>query len=218
MILIGQLKREYYLTNEYDRVIYIDENEFDSVHYYDISSNIIWHNQDKFDYIYKRDRIKERTSNIGFDNMDKDEKDMAIEYCAININSSITYLIERDNLTLNEATLKYYDLRCTDIKNAADACSNRINNPIFIKTILLGLGQVNAEIFLDSIRNFIYDYEKVAFFGTNYGNSREGIMDYIEATGIYENSGLSTYEINQPFTYETLKEELINILVKGKIN
>jgi hypothetical protein len=78
------------------------------------------------------------------------------------------------------------------------------------------LNESDALEFTAAIRGFAQEVREAAHLGSQYGNiDRDGIMDYIEATGSYEGGGLSSFVFENGFTYEDCKTEFKNYIVYG---
>ncbi len=171
-------------------------------------------NGKKFDYHYIRRNMKEFVDSYGFTNLLPDDKEIAIKFCTVDTTTAITYFMS-GGLSLTDSVTKLKVLRSIDISNAAKALSTRASDPAILYIAVKHMSEENASLFGDSIRNFLADLRETAHLGMNYGQTRDGIMDYIEATNAYTNSGLSTFEFETGFTYEQCKNEFINFLIYG---
>jgi len=202
-------------TNKYQ---IINENEFDSNIHIDRTYGLqyIHENKNLANYITIRNMIVNAVNNQGgFNNLKNWEKEIALIYTkSVEINDAIPYLMST-GLSQDEATYKYLQLYSQNVRNAADSFKERARSAEFMTTIIMYIGQDNAEIFIDNVRNFLHDLTESAIIGTQYGNTRNGFMDYLEDTGDYEGTGASTF-FNLPDEqekYETFKTTLKNILL-----
>lgn len=172
-------------------------------------------NQRIYDYHFKRDKLKELTLELGFANLSASDKAIVARYCATDAATLVGYFMSQYGLTAAEATSKYKVFRSTDISEAAKALSSRASNPVVMYISVKYMSEADASAFTDAIRNFITDLKEVAHLGTNYGQARDGIMDYIEATGSYTDAGLKSYSFENGYTYEQCRDEFKNYLVYG---
>lgn len=184
----------YYIINDID---------YDSEKHIDRTNSILYweHNKHLADYCYIRSRIADIVALDGFTNLYNEEKEVCLRYTNSAASIDLIVYLMSKGLSMEEAKFIYLQNRALDIRNAADCFSNRINNPGFTVVVIKyfsaiavnGDGQVNGEIFLDNCRSFLSDLKESAILGTNYGNNRDGFFDYIEDTGSYVGTGLSTF-------------------------
>lgn len=166
------------------------------------------------DYYKTRNELRIQYQTIGWENLTDNEKEISAKYCLFDSTTIITFYISQ-GLSLENAITKYLVRRSIDIDKAAKCCAIRANSK-YIKYISIKyMEEADAATFLDAIRNYIVDYSMSAHLGIQYGDSREGVMDYIEATNAYVGAGLSTYAFRSPYTYGQCRDELINYLVYG---
>lgn len=151
---------------------------------------------------------------VDFSSLNAKEKQYAAKFCIADDNTCVGYYMGL-GYDLTDAMNLHLSNRANDINNAAKSCRYRSESPIVLYSSIKYLTEQDAATFIDAIRTFITDYSTIAHLGLNYGQSREGIMDYIEATNAYLNSGLSVYSIKAPYTYEEFKTELKNYIVYG---
>jgi hypothetical protein len=118
-------------------------------------------------------------------------------------------------ISLQNAQFQYLSNRSLDILESAKCCESYIDSPKFIKTIIYYLPIIDAENFLDDIRELSYKYKIVGHFGIKYGDKTEGLFDFIECYGSYENSGLKNYTLNSGLTLEDFQNDLLDILYYG---
>ena len=201
----------------------IEEANFNSNIHIDRSNSVAyWHIcKELADYSYIRMRIGIVIENLGgFNNLrSDDDKDIALIYTKnIDIADAIIYYMN-NGLTQDEATRKYLDLRSFDISNSAKAYSDRAYSHEVRASILMYLGRSAGEILLDNIRSFREDLKSDSVLGTNYGNSREGLLDFIESTASYEGAGLkSFFDLTNEIElakYTLLLNSLMNLIYWG---
>jgi len=84
---------------------------------------------------------------------------------------------------------------------------------------LLYLGQSEGEILLDNIRTFREDIKSDSVLGTEYGNSREGLLDFINSTASYTDAGLKSFfdlSVSEEHArYTALVNSLMNLIYWG---
>lgn len=204
-------------NNSYNKYIFVTGDSMDP-NYIDITSCYNWDNigLEYFDYVFVRDQIKMFVSAMTFNNLSEIDKEVALTYCASDMTTLITYLMMQ-GYSQQEAIDIYITKRAVDIRNASLSCEKRIKSSEYIKSIISFLPEEYAVQFLDATRNFSIDYQNIALFGTQYGDYRDGIMDYIEGTGSYVGGGLRNYPTYPGLNIENLIILLHNILVKGEI-
>lgn len=164
------------------------------------------------DYHKERNIIIELFTD--FANLNDKEKYYATHFCMVDDTTCVTYYMGLGK-SYEEAMQIHLINRSNDINRAAKSCKYRSESPIVLYLTIKYLTEQDAATFIDAIRTFITDYSTIAHLGLEYGQSREGIMDYVEATNAYLNGGLSVYNIRAPYTYEELKTELKNYIVYG---
>jgi hypothetical protein len=166
------------------------------------------------DYHKERGELKDLATSMGFDNMTEKEKELCAKHCLVDANTLIVYYLGR-GLTMEDAVTKYKVRRSIDISLAAKALSTRASSPVVTYIAVKYLNEADASAFSDAIRNFVSDLRESAHLGLAYGQARDGIMDYIEATGSYLGAGLKSYSFENGFTYEQCRDEFKNYLVYG---
>ena len=168
------------------------------------------------DYCFIRQVLSEQMegSPNPFWSLSDAEKEIIAKYCATDEITLVTYYMMQ-GMSQFEATKAYIYERSVDVRNAADCYYARLTSPSFTASIMLYLGPVQGETFVDAIRNFASDVKDIARVGTNYGNINDGILDYIESTGSYVNGGLKNYTITPGLTLAGLIKELKDIFYHG---
>lgn len=169
----------------------------------------------KYDYHYIRNEMKELVTALGFANLTANEQSIVARYCATDAMTLIGYFMAAFSLSMEEAVSKYKVFRSIDISEAAKALSQRASSPVVMYIAVKYMSEADASAFSDAIRNFITDLKETAHLGLSYGQARDGIMDYIEATGSYVGAGLTSYTFENGFTYEQCRDEFKNYLVYG---
>lgn len=198
----------FILENEFNIDIHIDRTDFPL--YVDQYSHLT-------DYCLARDLVSNGVSiRGGFNSLKSDEeKEVALKYTRnVSDTDAVPYLMSK-GLSLMEATKQYIDLRSIDIRNAADCYKDRLYSPEFTSALIMSLGQAQAETLLETCRDLFNDLSNTAILGTNYGNNRAGIMDWLEGTDVYIGSGLQGFTFDNGITYEETLKQLKDILYYG---
>ena len=142
------------------------------------------------------------------------DKEIAVKFCLTDSTTCLTHYMMQ-GLSLDMAKSKYLYNRSIDINKAAVSCKNRSESSVVLYLAIKYLSESSAVNFLDDIKLHLSNYSSVAHLGLEYGQSKEGIMDYIEATNTYVNGGLSTYTFNIGRTFDECRIEFKNYLVYG---
>lgn len=201
----------------YDNIISFSKNTDEFIFNLDKYSII-----DK-DYVWERDTLKE-IAYTKWDSLNNQSKDILSERCIVGMDTIVSYYMSK-GLSQNDATMKYLNDRIVDVQNAAKCFCDRINNPKLQMYVILFLGEAQASTFNDAVRNFKSDLCSIALLGTQYGDSRDGIMDYIESTGSYTSGGLKSYTMSddmvaaygsQEGALAVLIQILHNLIIKGE--
>lgn len=168
----------------------------------------------QLDYFGERNQIKELVTAKGYENLNDAEKAHAAEYCMLDDATCVDYYMSLGD-DLQTAQTRHLVKRSIHIDNAAKSCRMRSDCPAVKYIAIKHMEEVDAMSFIDAIRNYLEDYSFLAHLGLEYGHSREGIMDYIEATNSYVSAGLSTYNFRTGTSYEACRDEFKNLLVYG---
>lgn len=175
------------------------------------------------DYVWERDTLRQ-IAHTKWDSLNDNSKEIIGIYCAVGMDTLIGYYMSK-GMSQNDATMKYLNNRIEDIKNAAKAYCGRINNNTLQVNIILFLGEAQGSTFNDAVRNFKSDLCSIALLGTQYGDSRDGFMDYVESTGSYTSGGLKSYTMSddmvavygsQDAARQALVKIIHNIIIKGE--
>jgi hypothetical protein len=178
-------------------------------------------NLDKFglnianDYLVIKFEIRDIANTIGWSGLTDSEKDLAIKYY-INpdMSSAINYLMTTKGMTLDEAkgflTQKWH----IHHGNLLNACRERWFYVKIVAVKYLSFG--DAEDLFDTAQQLIYEYTEMGRLGINYGDTNNGIMDYLLSTNGYDGQGLEEENYTlQNGTWDDFKNELKNVLIRG---
>lgn len=210
--------------------VYINSTEDLVSHTVDIQSIVGLHNpQDISEFSvtirnlqssldYQKDRmilkLQLESGEVIYDDLTDSEKALVVKNCLLDDVTCVTFYMNQ-GLSLELAQLTHLKNRAIEIRKTAESCENRANSPILVYIAIKYLSEFDAMSFLDALREYLADYKLLAHLGIDYGHSREGIMDYIEATHAYTNEGLSTFNFREGMEYAQCKDELKQFLVYG---
>jgi len=160
--------------------------------YVDISSIENW---DKFgsivanDYFAYKCSIKTIVSEKGWNNLTNSEKDLAIKYYAYpDVTSAVVHLMTTKGMTQEQAQGYILLAWHKHHGNLINSCRQRWFYAKFIVPQYLNFD--DAEDLLNIIEPLIFAYLDMGRLGINYGDKKDGIMDYIESTNAFAGQGL----------------------------
>lgn len=215
MRLVKEIK-----TNQYQ---YIKDEEFDSSIHVDLSDSIYHFAQcgnDVVDYIEKRRRIKEIVDINGWDSIKY--KDIVVDFCATSAENVVVYFMEK-GLSQAEAERQYAMKRIIDVQNAGACYCQRVKNPELQLNIIIFLGEEQGSLLNNALATFKSQLCEIALLGTDYGDSRDGIMNFIKSSGGYVDGGLKSFTFTDAVislygSEDEARLELINIFEKYLID
>jgi hypothetical protein len=190
------------------------------VGYTDISSIINWN---KFgcmvanDYLVCKNEIKEICLIRGWSNLTNTEKDLSIQYYSYpDTTSAVIFLMGKG---YSQAQAQGYVLQQWHRHhgNLINACKQRWYYAKFIVPQFLSFA--DSEDLLNTVEPLVFAYNDMGRLGINYGDKKNGIMDYIESTNSFQNQGLkeNNYTLLQG-TWNDLILAMKNVFVEGIYN
>jgi hypothetical protein len=188
--------------------------------YVDISSIVYW---DMFgmscanDYLVCKNSIKELIIEKGWANLSNTEKDIAIQYYAYpDSTSAVIFLMSKG---YSQAQAQGFVLLQWHRHhgNVMNSCKTRWYYVKFI--VLQYLNFSDAEDLLNTVEPLVFAYNDMGRLGVNYGDKRDGIMDYIESTNMFQGQGLreNGYVLLQG-NYDLFIQAMKNVFVEGIYN
>jgi len=199
-----------------DRYEFISGANFNETDYEDantVTALKLFAYRNNADYCQVRDCLKSIMQSVSLADLHETEADFVIKHTnALAPEIIIAYLMQVNEMEADAAQRYYMQLRVADIKSAANCYTKRIHSDEFTMTLLMQLGQQQAEDFLFKARNAISDLQQSAILGTNYGNTVSGIMDFLENTGYYAENGLAQFASAD---IQQTKKALIDTLYNG---
>lgn len=160
--------------------------------YTDITSILNWSIFGNFvlnDYCATRYEIREIVNDIGWNSLTDHDKNIVIDYYAYTSSTDvINYLINVSAYTINDASQFILNKWHIHHKSLLNSCIQRW---YYAKLIPLKYLSFNdSQNFINILESLIFTYTNIGRLGINYGDSIDGIMDYIESTNTYQNNGL----------------------------
>ena len=160
--------------------------------YVDISSIVNW---DKFgnnvcnDYFVYKCAIKTIAMEVGWTGLTNTEKDLCIKYYAYpDATSAVIFLMTVRGMSLQQAQgyilLEWHKHH----GNITASCRQRWFYVKFIVPQYLSFD--DAEDLLNTVEPLVFAYHDMGRLGINYGDKKDGIMDYIESTNAFAGQGL----------------------------
>lgn len=167
------------------------------------------------DYGVARFAVKALVAEIGWTGLTHTEKDIAITYhCAPTSMDAIIHMMTEHGYP--QATAQGYVITQwhTYYLQFIEACHSRWNEVMFLVPQFLSFD--DAEDLFDTIDMLIGYYNNAARVGRNYGNSNDGIMDYVQSTNGFVGQGLkeTNYTLLQG-DWATMESKIKDILVDG---
>ena len=189
MILVKEIK-----TNN---CLYIKDTDFDNTLHININNSIYyWYICGITDYYFRYEKISELVISKGFSNLDDEELEIVTELTTCEDVDAIGYFMTQ-GLSQLEAIEKLTFNKSKHFRLKGKALYTRLMTDEVKTQIIMFIGKEQGMDLLDAIRSFKEDLKTVGILGTQYGDVRDGVMDYFESTGAYVNGGLKTYEIQQ---------------------
>ena len=168
--------------------------------YSDVSSIINWDNYGHRlkDYNFVRDRIKELTDSIGFNNLTLDEKIISAKYFVVG-------KTDRDEVLTEEEQYGYWDILITESQNSR---FNRWGHAK--KYISYKLSPINSSDLAKSTSELCNDYINYNII-TKVKDGISGLFDYLTGQGDYTANG---YPSKSYWTQQD-QDSLMDILENG---
>jgi hypothetical protein len=216
---VGQIKQEFYKQQGFETIVFVDQSEFNSTNYDDITSPHVLANQAirerDYDFVRQAMIYDVEVARSGFSNLDEIDKPFAAEYNATYSASTIQEYYQTElGLGTTGGTAEYLYAKSKMYDNRKDSYSARLQSREFRSILVKYLSLSDIEIITLNQKNLFDKYEDEVVLGKSYGDTETGIMDWITATNDYQNLGLSSYTTNIG-TWEDLRDELIDLLVNG---
>lgn len=189
-----------------------------STGYVDISSITNWNTfacSIVNDYLVCKNSIKEIVVEKAWSGLTNTEKDIAIKYYAYpDSMSAVIYLMTIKGMTQLQAQGFLLQQWHRHHGNVMNSCKTRWYYVKF--TVPMYLNFDDAEDLLNTVEPLVFAYNDMGRLGINYGDKRDGIMDYIESTNAFFGQGLreNGYTLLQG-TYDDFIQSMKNVFVEG---
>lgn len=153
------------------------------------------------DYHQTHLAISSKCAEIGFGNLSEEEKDIVCKWCAADDNTIVTHFATVHTAgNILEAVQMHADNIGVYVSELQKVATTRIEDPRTNTAIMLHLkDRAQIDLFIAAIRNYAADYKKKFHVGTMYGDTTDGIMDFIENTGSHfaDGDGLDGFQFSQ---------------------
>lgn len=152
------------------------------------------------DFQQRASAISIECSSVGFGTLTTAQKDIVGIYAATDDTTLVTHYATVYTAGDIVAALDMHSEKIGDfVVELNKVAEERINHP-YTKVVIMRYLKDRSQIdlFMAAIRNFVSDYKFKFHLGTGYGDSTDGLLDYIENTGGYSGDGvgLDSYEFS----------------------
>jgi len=189
--------------------------------YVNISSIVNW---DRFgvtianDYLVVKFEIKDLCVSKGWNNLTNDEKDLAIKYYSYpDFTSAVIYLMTVKGMSQPNAQgflLLQWHRHHGGVLNS---CKQRWYYVKFVVPKFLSF--LDSDDLLNSIEPLIATLNNIGRQGINYGDNKDGIMDYVESTNSFTGQGLRQAGYTLLYgDYDIFIAEIKDVLINGIYN
>jgi hypothetical protein len=189
--------------------------------YVNISSITNWHLYGGIisnDYLVYKNCIKSIVEKIGWSGLTNVEKDLAIQYFAYpDATSAVIYLMTTKGYTQQQAQYFVLEQWHKHHGNLIEACKQRWYYAKLVVPMFLNFS--DSEDLLNTVEPLVFAYNDMGRLGINYGDKKDGIMDYIESTNSFSIQGLKeNYYTLITGTWEIFINAMVNVFVEGVYN
>jgi hypothetical protein len=219
--IVGIDLQQWHISDGSSAFKLINSGDTIPTNYVNISSIVNWNQFGNIvanDYLVYKNTINDICNQKRWSGLTNTEKDIAIQYYSYpDSTSAVAYLMTVKGMSQPQAQefllLQWHKHH----GNLMNACKLRW---YYVKLIAITyLSFEDVETLLSNIQLLILLYVTVGRIGINYGDVKEGIMDYIESTNIYLNNGLrETKYTLLTGTYNDFIQALKNVIVEGIYN
>jgi hypothetical protein len=167
------------------------------------------------DYLVIKDQIKILMKEIGWTGLTSQEKDLCIKYYALPdfIQPAIYLMTEKG---MSQAQAQGFIIQNWHIhhKKLLEVCNERW---YYVKLIVASyLSFYDGEELMDLAAPLIFNFIECGRFGKEYGDQRDGLLDFIISKHGFDNQGLREqgYVLNFG-DWDELINNLVNVLLHG---
>jgi hypothetical protein len=189
--------------------------------YINISSIKNWHLYGanvSNDYLVYKNAIKDIVEKNGWLNLSNEEKDLAIQYYSYtNPTEAVIYLMTVKGYNQQQAQYFLLEQWHKHHANLIVACKQRWYYAKLVVPMFLSF--TDSEDLLNTVEPLIFAYVDMGRLGINYGDKKDGIMDYIESTNMFFEQGLkeNNYTLLMG-TWDIFIENMKNVFIEGIYN
>lgn len=168
------------------------------------------------DYLVVKNEIKNISNDIGWSGLTNNQKDLIIDYYAyINSNDPVMYLMNNHGYNQLQATNYLSEKWHIHHGKVIDSLKQRWYYVKLVTSKHLSFKD-SLDVFNDNVTDLITNMFNISLLGYNYGDERDGIMDFIESTNGFEGNGLRerNYNLRQG-TWDSFIQEMKDVLING---
>ena len=188
--------------------------------YADISNISTWHQWGYMvanDYLVCKNEIRNLVANSDWSGLTTTEKDLAIQYYAYNTDvEAVIYLMTEKGMSQQEAQLFLLQQWHRHHAGVISTCTQRW---YYVKyTVPMFLSFIDCEnLFGDPVvLSLITQMAEMGLLGTDAGDDRDGIINFVDSTGIFTGKGLREKGYTLDYgTYEELIYSIKNVMLEG---
>jgi hypothetical protein len=188
--------------------------------YTDISSIVNWNAFGMGvanDYLVIKNAIRDLVSAVVWSGLTSVEKDISIQYYAYSTDmEAVIYLMTEKGMTQQEAQYFLLQEWHKHHKGVMNTCQERW---YYVKlTVPMFLSFNDCEnLFSDAtVLSLVTQMNEMGLLGTDAGDNRDGIMNFVESTGGFTGNGLKEkgYALEQG-TWEIFIQAIKNVMLEG---
>lgn len=191
------------------------------VNYVDVSSISNWSKYGDLvsnDYLVYKNAIKDIVDGVGWTGLTNAEKDLAIQYYAYsNATNAVIHLMTTKGYTQPQAQYFMLEQWHKHHGNLINTCKQRWYYAKLVVPMYLNFN--DSEDLLNTVEPLVFAYNDMGRLGINYGDKKDGIMDFIESTNTFLDQGLK--ENNYTLlagTWTDFINAMRNVFVEGVYN
>lgn len=169
------------------------------------------------DYLVYKSQIKYLVQNIGWSGLTTVEKDIAIRYYAyLDSTDAVIYLMQEKGLTQHEAKVFLIHKWHLHHRLVIESCQQRWYYVKYVIPLYLSFADCEDALANQRVMQLITQLLDLGLLGTEAGDSRSGIVNFLESTGEFANNGLREmgYTLLEG-TWEEFITNTKNVLLEG---
>lgn len=189
--------------------------------YVDISSIQNWNKfgiQNTNDYLVVKDQIKLLGFEKSWTGLTSEEKDLSIKYYSLpDFIQPAIYLMTEKGMSQEQAEAFVINNWHIHHRKLLETCKERW---FYVKLVVASyLNFADAEELMDVATTLIFNFIECGRFGKEYGDQRDGLLDFIISKHMFEGQGLreQNYVLTQG-DWDELINNMVNVLLHGIYN